>query len=50
MKSGFDGLLAEAKADELDGPKPVKNQTARLIHRIMEAIGEPTAYNVDCDG
>lgn len=37
----FESLLAEAKGDELEGRKAVKNQTARLIHRIMEAIGTP---------
>jgi hypothetical protein len=39
----FDGLLAEAKADELEGRKARKNPTARLIHRIMEAVGAPVA-------
>lgn len=37
----FDGMLAEAKADELEGRKARKNPTARLIHRIMEAVGSP---------
>jgi hypothetical protein len=37
----LDGLLAEAKADELEGRKARKNPTARLIHRIMEAVGAP---------
>jgi hypothetical protein len=37
----FQGLLAEAKGDELEGRKASKNPTARLIHRIMEAIGAP---------
>ena len=37
----FDGLLAEAKADELEGRKARKNPTARLIHRIKEAVGAP---------
>jgi hypothetical protein len=39
----FDGLLAEAKADELEGRKARKNPTARLIHWIMEAVGAPVA-------
>jgi hypothetical protein len=38
----FDGLLAEAKGDALEGRKATKNPTARLIHRIMEAISVPT--------
>jgi hypothetical protein len=37
----FDGLLSEAKADELEGRKAIKSPTHRLIHRIMEAIGAP---------
>jgi hypothetical protein len=37
----FGGLLAEAKADALEGRKPTKNPTARLIWRIQEAISEP---------
>lgn len=37
----FDGLLAEAKGDMLEGRKATKNPTARLIHRIMEAISTP---------
>jgi hypothetical protein len=40
-ESKFDGLLAEAKADELEGRKSRKNPTARLIYRIMEAVGAP---------
>jgi len=39
----FDGLLAEAKDDEKEGRKARKNSTARLIHRIMEAVGAPVA-------
>jgi hypothetical protein len=39
----FDGLLAEAKGDEKEGRKARKNSTARLIHRIMEAVGAPVA-------
>ena len=39
----FDGLLAEAKGDEKEGRKARKNPTARLIHRIMEAVGAPMA-------
>ena len=39
----FDGLLGEAKADELEGRKARKSPTARLIHRIMEAVGAPVA-------
>ena len=37
----FNGLLSEAKGDELEGRKARKNPTARLIHRIMEAVGSP---------
>lgn len=37
----FHGLLGEAKADELEGRKAKKNPTARLIHRISEAVGAP---------
>jgi hypothetical protein len=40
----FVSLLAEAKADALEGRKPTKNPTARLIFRIMQAIsasGQP---------
>jgi len=39
----FDGLLAEAKGDEKEGRKARKNPTARLIHRIIEAVGAPVA-------
>jgi len=39
----FNGLLSEAKGDELEGRKAQKNSTARLIHRIMEAVGAPVA-------
>jgi hypothetical protein len=39
----FNGLLSEAKGDELEGRKAQKNATARLIHRIMEAVGAPVA-------
>ena len=39
----FDGLLAEAKGDEKEGRKARTNPTARLIHRIMEAVGAPVA-------
>jgi hypothetical protein len=39
----FDELLGEAKGDELEGRKATKNPTARLIHRIMEAIRAPVA-------
>ena len=42
-ESRFDELLAEAKGDELEGRKARKNPTARLIHRIMEAVGTPVA-------
>lgn len=35
----FDELLSGAKADELEGRPARKNPTARLIHRIMEAVG-----------
>lgn len=37
----FDGLLAEAKGNVLEGRKATKNPTARLIHRIMDAISTP---------
>ena len=37
----FDGLLAEAKGVEKEGCKARKNPSARLIHRIMEAVGAP---------
>ena len=37
----FDGLLAEAKGEEKEGRKARKNPTARVIHRIMEAVGAP---------
>jgi hypothetical protein len=42
-ESRFDGLLSEAKGEELEGRRATKNPTARLIHRIMEAIGTPMA-------
>jgi hypothetical protein len=32
----FDGLLAEAKADEKEGRKARKNSTARLIQVVMD--------------
>jgi hypothetical protein len=35
----FDGLLADGKADKLEGRKARTNPTARLIHRIMNAVG-----------
>jgi hypothetical protein len=37
----FEGLLAEAKGDSLEGRSAKKNPTARLIYRIMEAIAQP---------
>jgi hypothetical protein len=37
----FDGLLAEAKGDCIEKRKARKNPTARLIHRLMEAIATP---------
>jgi hypothetical protein len=37
----FIGLLAEAKGDALEGKKATKSPTARIIHRIMEAISAP---------
>jgi hypothetical protein len=37
------GLLGETKADELEGRKATKNPTARLIHRIKEALRAPVA-------
>lgn len=43
QEARFDGLLAEAKADELEGRQARKNPTARLIHRIMQAISAPVA-------
>jgi hypothetical protein len=37
----FVGLLAEAKGDAIEGKKATKSPTARIIHRIMEAISAP---------
>jgi hypothetical protein len=37
----FVSILAEAKADMLEGRPAKKSNTARLIHRIMEAVGAP---------
>lgn len=37
----FVGLLGEAKGDEIEGRKAKKNPTARLIYRIVEAVGTP---------
>lgn len=37
----FIGLLAEAKGDALEGRIATKSPTARIIHRIMEAISAP---------
>ena len=37
----FATLLAEAKGDALEGRRAIKNETARLIHRIKEAVGAP---------
>jgi len=37
----FDGVLAEAKGDAVEGKSATKNPTARLIHRIMEIISAP---------
>lgn len=37
----FVTLLAEAKGDELEGRTATKNPTARIIHRLMEAIATP---------
>jgi hypothetical protein len=37
----FNEIVAGAKADELEGRKARKNPTARLIHRLMEAVGAP---------
>jgi hypothetical protein len=42
-ESRFVGLLSEAKGDELEGRRATKNPTARLIHRIIEAISTPPA-------
>ena len=39
----FAEILAEAKGDEIEGRKARKSQTARLIHRIMQAIETPAA-------
>ena len=36
--SQFIELLHEAKGDEKEGRKPIKNNAARLIHRFTEAI------------
>lgn len=41
-ESRFHGLLAEAKADELEGRKATKNPTARLIWRIRETVSTPS--------
>lgn len=35
----FDEILAQAKADELEGRKATRNQTARLIYRLMVTVG-----------
>jgi hypothetical protein len=43
----FNEILSDAKADELEGRKAHKNPTARLIHRLMEAIGAPVALPKD---
>jgi hypothetical protein len=40
-QSRFVGLLSEAKGDELEGRTATKSPTARLIHRIMQAIAAP---------
>ena len=37
----FSTLLAEAKGDALEGRRATKNPTARLIHRLMQAISTP---------
>ena len=37
----FRELLHEAKGAEMEGQKATKNQTARLIHRIMKTIASP---------
>lgn len=37
----FVSLLSEAKGDALEGRPTTKNPTARLIHRIMQAISTP---------
>ena len=37
----FHSILAEAKCDELEGRKATKNPTARLIHRLKEAVSTP---------
>lgn len=42
----FDILLAEAKCDEQEGKKAKKNSTARLIFRLMEAIGQTVKPNL----
>jgi len=34
----FDSLLAEAKGDALEGRRPKKNPTARLIFRLIQAL------------
>ena len=39
----FNEVLARAKADEREGRKARKHPTARLIHRLMEAISTPVA-------
>ncbi|HYG35990.1 MAG TPA: hypothetical protein VEC99_14465, partial [Clostridia bacterium] len=37
----FTGLLAEAKCEALEGKRATKNPTARLIHRLMQAVSTP---------
>ena len=41
----FVSLLAEAKGDAQEGRQPIKTPTARLIYRIMEAVGTPPKPN-----
>jgi hypothetical protein len=40
-ESRFVTLLGESKADALEGRSATKSPTARLIHRVMEAVGDP---------
>ena len=46
-ESRFAGLLAEAKGDAIEGKTATKNPTARIIHRIMQAISAPMQTPVD---
>jgi hypothetical protein len=45
----FTTLLGEAKGDALEGRAATKNPTARLIHRIMQAISTPVNAGTKTD-